>query len=112
MRCFQGVVFAALALLAGCANGRSLDFTHAGSVYVGHVVAVREVTGGALTTQITKILGQPDYVPLASGQEVIVRLEDGEIKTLVSPSGSSAVKLAPGDNVIIHTSPDLKISLR
>lgn len=112
MRCFQGVVFAALALLAGCADGRSSDFAHAGSVYAGRVVAVREVTGGALTTQITKILGQPDYVPLASGQEVIVQLTDGEIKTFVPPSGSSAAKLVPGDNVIIHTAPDVKISLR
>lgn len=112
MRCFRGVFFAALGLLAGCAGNRVLSSGNAGPAYAGHVVAVRAVTGDALTQQITKILGQPDYVPSASGQEVVVRLADGEIKTFVPPQGALLAKLAPGDDVAINTTPNLKISRR
>lgn len=110
MRCFQVFVFATLSLLAGCVGGRSADFGSTSSVYAGHVVAVREVTGGALTTEITKIIGQPDYVTLASGQEVVVQLADGEIKTFVPPQGALSAALAPGDDIVIDTKPSLKIS--
>lgn len=112
MRCFLAVVFAVLGLLAGCTESRPSDFASTSTVYAGRVVAVREVTGGALTAQITQILGQPDYASLASGKEVVVRLADGEIKTFVPPQGSLSARLAPGDDVVISTTPNLKISLR
>lgn len=112
MRCFQWYIFAALSLLVGCASGRSADLGNASSVYEGHVVAVREVTGSTLTSQITQIIGQPDYVSLASGQEVVVQLTDGEIKTFVPPQGALPAKLVAGDDVLINTTPSLKISLR
>lgn len=110
MRCFQWFVFAALGLLMGCASDGSAGLGGASSVYAGRVVAVRAVTSSALTTQITKIIGQPDYAPLASGQEVVVRLADGEVKTFVSPRGAPSASFAPGDDVVINTMPSLKIS--
>lgn len=113
MRCFRGLIFLALGALAGCATARSSpDMVGAAQGYVGQVVAVREVTGGAVTQQITRILGQSDPTRLVAGQEIVVKLTDGEVKSFVPPQGSVPAGLAPGDHVVITETPKMQISLR
>ena len=80
--------------------------------YAGQIVAIRSVTGGALTMQITKILGQPEEAPLTAGQEVVVRLTDGEVKDFVPPQGTMPTGLMPGDHIIITETPVMRISRR
>lgn len=112
MRCFPVVIFSVLGVLAGCAAPPTPVASNQPVGYTGEVVAVRQVTEGQLTTQITKILGQADYSPQRTGQEVVVRLSDGEVKSFVPPSGVVPAGLAPGAHVLITETPTMKISLR
>lgn len=79
---------------------------------MGQVVAVREVSSGPLTAQITRILGQADNAPSIRAQEVVVKLADGEVKSFVPPQGAVPAGLAPGETVMITETPRLQISLR
>lgn len=112
MRCFKGIVFAALGLLAGCAGAHVSGLENTSQGYAGQVVAVRPVTGGAVTEQITKILGQPYIAQPETGQELVIRLADGEVKSFVPPQGAIPTGLVVGDNIVITEAPSLKISLR
>lgn len=112
MRCFPIVIFSVLGLLAGCAKPPAPVASNLSTGYAGRVVAVRQVEEGQLTAQITKILGQTDYNPRQMGEEVVVRLSDGEVKSFVPPQGVIPAGLAPGDQVLITETPAMKISLR
>lgn len=113
MLCFRGVIFLTLGLLVGCATARpSPHLAGTAQGYAGQVVAVRAVTGGAVTQQITRILGQSDPMRLTAGQEIVVRLTDGEVKSFVPPQGAVPAGLAPGDDVVITETPRMQISLR
>lgn len=79
---------------------------------MGQVVAVRQVSEGPLTAQITRILGQADNAPPIMAQEVVVKLADGEVKSFVPPQGALPAGLAPGETVMITETPRLQISLR
>lgn len=112
MRCFNVYIFACLALLAGCASSPPPVSRTLAEGYTAEVLAVRPVTGGPLTTQITKILGQATYTPLSMGQEVVVKMSDGEVKSFVPPQGTLPAGLVAGDQVMITDEPNLRISIR
>lgn len=113
MRCFRGLVFLVLGLLAGCATARpSPDIGGTAQGYAGQVVAVREVTGGAAAQQIARILGQSGSAQQMTGQEIVVKLADGEVKSFVPPQGVAPAGLSSGDNVVITETPKMQISLR
>ena len=108
---FRGLIFAGLVFLAGCATTPTQSAALPQG-YTGQVVAVRNVQAGALTMRITNILGQRDDVPLTAGREIVVRLADGEVKSFVPPQGAAPEGLAPGDEITITETPDMRISLR
>lgn len=111
MRCFVVIIFSSLGVLAGCAaSPPSTATTQRG--YAGRVVAVRQVVGGALTDRITELLGRADDAQGSAGQEIVVRLQDGEVKSFVPPPGQVPARLAPGDEVRITETPSMRISLR
>lgn len=112
MRCFTVFAFLCLAVLVGCARSQQPVTLNPAEIYTAQVLAVRPVTGGALTTQITKILGEPASAPLSIGKEVVVRMPDGEVKSFVPPQGVLPAGLVAGDEVMITDTPSLRISLR
>lgn len=106
------VAVVSLGVLAGCAASHPPVLSGMESGYMGQVVAVREVSSGPLTAQITRILGQADNAPSIRAQEVVVKLADGEVKSFVPPQGAVPAGLAPGETVMITETPRLQISLR
>lgn len=111
MRCFAVVIFSSLVFLTGCAAS-NLSTADTQQGYAGQVVAVRQVVGGQPTAQITQLLGRPEAASLCVGQEVVVRLHDGEVKSFVPPPGRLPAGLVPGDKVRITETPVMQISLR
>lgn len=106
------IAFLFLGLLAGCATSHPPALAGTESGYVGQVVAVRQVSEGPLTAQITRILGQADNAPPVVGQEVVVKLADGDVKSFVPPQGALPAGLTPGETVVVTETPRLQISIR
>ena len=105
------IVFSSLGLLVGCAASPPPDLANAGG-YSGRVVAVRTVTTGPVTTQVTDMLGQSGYVPPTVAREIVIRLADGEVKAFVPPPGVAPAGLAPGEDVVVTEAPAMKLSVR
>lgn len=111
MRGFIVAMVVFLGVLTGC-SGPPAPYLSSSGCYFGRVVAIRSVTGGTLTAQITQILGWPENIPLITGQEIVIRLTDGEVKVLVPPQQAIPAGLVPGDDVMITEAPRLQISLQ
>lgn len=110
------VLFAGLGLLAGCAAPPQPVMSQAapqGISYSAQVLSVRVISAqgpaSQPVSQVMQALGAPNSVsaPSAQPQEVVVKLADGSVKSLVPPPGTAG--LAAGSQVVITETPQLSI---
>ncbi|MDE2343393.1 MAG: hypothetical protein KGL63_08400, partial [Betaproteobacteria bacterium] len=104
-----------LILLAGCAAPQPVarQVTAPGQqIYQAKVLAIRPVSAGLALAQVMQTLGEPDAVQETAAQEVVVQMPDGSVKSLVPPPGTVMEALAPGADVLISETPQLRILAR
>ncbi|MDE1883188.1 MAG: hypothetical protein KGH70_04325 [Rhodospirillales bacterium] len=104
-----------LVLLAGCAAPHPAVRQAAApeqQLYPARVLAVRQVSAGLALGQVLQTLGEPAAGQNATAQEVVVQMPDGSVKSLVAPPGTAMSALAPGADVLISETPQLRIIAR
>lgn len=100
--------------LAGCAapnTGLQQSSTSPG-VYAGRVVAVNHEPSGDATTQIVQLLGWQAPVPQTGAEEIVMRLNNGEVKSFVPPPGIVPANLEVGSQVVVTETPILRIVVK
>ncbi len=116
MRCSRPAFLAGLSLLAGCAASHPLAQQASGPAqggsYTAKVLSIRPVSAGVALPQVMQILGAPTAATPAPAREVVVQLQDGSVKSLVPPPGAFPAALAPGAQVIITETPQMRIVAR
>ncbi len=116
MRLTHPACLAGLSLLAGCAAShpvaqRPVSLAQ-GVAYTATVLSVRPVGSGLALPQVMQILGEPAADPPAQAEEIVVQLPDGSVKSLVPPAGAALATLAPGTQVVITETPQMRIIAR
>ncbi len=103
-----------LVLLAGCAPPPAVRQVAVPEqqLYPARVLAVRQVSAGLALGQVLQTLGEPAAGQNAAAQEVVVQMPDGSVKSLVAPPGTAMSALAPGADVLISETPQLRIIAR
>ncbi|HTQ72215.1 MAG TPA: hypothetical protein VMH92_12065 [Acidocella sp.] len=116
MRCSRPAFLACLSLLAGCAASRPVaqqaPDPAQGGAYTAKVLSIRPVSAGVALPQVMQILGAPSAATPAPAQEIVVQLPDGSVKSLVPPPGATPAALAPGAQVVITETPQMRIIAR
>lgn len=108
------LMLSGLALLAGCASaqtGARQKLAQYG-VYSGQVVALHRETSDSATPRIMQLLGWPDEAANSSGEEILVRLATGQIKSFIPSASAIPAGLAVGSQVTVSTTPTLRVILQ
>lgn len=114
MRVLAPLTLICVGFLAGCASpntGMRQD-VGAQAGYTGQVVAVTHEPFGPATTQIIQLLGWQGESPQVGGEEIVVRLNNGEVKSFVPPAGTVPANLTVGSTVMVTETPTMRIIVR
>lgn len=114
MRFLPLLMLSGLALLTGCASaqtGTHQELAQCG-MYTGQVVALHREASDSATSQIIQLLGWPDTAQAVTGEELVVRLDNGQIKSFIPQAGALPADLAVGSQVMVSTTPTLRVMPR
>ena len=97
--------------VAGCAapNTGMQQSSAPQSAYVGQVVALNHEQCGPATTQIMQLLDCQTPPSQNGAEEIVVRLNNGEVKSFVPPPGRVPANLTVGSRVVVTQTPTLQI---